>query len=432
MRQLETEVCIVGAGAAGLAAARMLTAYGVPSLILEASPRVGGRIRTLRQSGWELPIELGAEFVHGRPSPTLAVLGGRQRLAKVPEKRVCVGRDVREMPDTWRRFAELLGPASDGPDTDSVLDYLRKRELDEADAELVRLLVEGYHAAPLADVSARSVGEDARDAGVAFEQHRIEAGQDAVLAALEHGIRRGSVQLELGARVTSIEWSAAGATLTAACGEDTLRVSARRCLVTVSIGVLQDALRSGSIRLEPAPARLRDGLSAFAMGSVVKVVLRFEQAPWPENPLAAEASFLHAPESAFRTIWRQAQRGQEQVTLWAGGPRASELASNGSEQLVDLALRSLAEVSGRALESCRRALIEAHHHDFIEDPLTRGAYSYLRPGGGNAAHELAEPFEGTLFFAGEALDIEYPSTVAGALGSGERAARKILSIDSER
>jgi monoamine oxidase len=67
-----------------------------------------------------------------------------------------------------------------------------------------------------------------------------------------------------------------------------------------------------------------------------------------------------------------------------------------------------------------------HHHDFDHDPFARGAYSYLRPGGGEAHAELARPIDGTLFFAGEGTDVDYPGTVGGAIQSGERAAHELL------
>jgi monoamine oxidase len=72
-------------------------------------------------------------------------------------------------------------------------------------------------------------------------------------------------------------------------------------------------------------------------------------------------------------------------------------------------------------------LIEALHHDFERDPYVRGAYSYVRPGGEQAPRALAEPWDDTIFFAGEALDLEHPGTVAGALGSGAHAARRLLA-----
>jgi monoamine oxidase len=432
MRRIETEVAIVGAGVAGLATARTLAAHGVSSTVLEANSVIGGRIRTLRRPDWALPIELGAEFMHGRPATTLALLGESPGLLKVPEKRARVGAVIEAMPNTWQRFAALVGPASEASPSQSVHQYLQERNPKPEDAALVRSIVEGYDAAPLDDISAKSVGTDAKEAGADFEQYRLEAGQDSIIARLEHGIRQGAGHIELGARVTSIDWAPAGVTLEVTTPAEELLVSARRCVLTVSIGVLQTPGVDGGIELRPFPSALKSAIFSLGMGDVVKVVLRFERAPWPRAPVAADATFLHAPEAAFPTIWRERRDGQEQVTLWAGGPPASALRGQSTHELDSLALRCLAEVSGESSLDCRRQLIEAHHHDFTRDPLTRGAYSYVRAGAVEPWRLLAEPLGETLFFAGEAFDIEYATTVAGALGSGERAARRILTLHRER
>ena len=116
------------------------------------------------------------------------------------------------------------------------------------------------------------------------------------------------------------------------------------------------------------------------------------------------------------------------LALGAGPIPATMLSDDSDLQrnLIAAALDSLARAIGRPSRDCRAALIEAHHHDFQRDPFFLGAYSHVRPGGRDAARALAEPLDETLFFAGEALDREYPGTVAGALASGERAARLLL------
>src|SRR4051812_41302922 len=108
---VETDVAIVGAGAAGLSAARLLSRRGLHCYVLEAASTIGGRLRTVRRPGWSMPIELGAEFVHGRPSPTLALDGGAIGLVPVPEHRVMAGTPPRPMPRTWQRFAAALEKA---------------------------------------------------------------------------------------------------------------------------------------------------------------------------------------------------------------------------------------------------------------------------------------------------------------------------------
>jgi len=424
---VETEVAIVGAGVAGLAAARSITRFGIHCCVLEAAPVVGGRLRTLRRPGWQMPIELGAEFVHGRPGPTLALDGGAVRLVAVPEHRVSIDARVQPLLDAWPRFARALAGARDAPSAESVAQYLARTSLAQGDHGLVRMLVEGYHAAPTADVSARVVARDAGKVAADFRQYRTADGYDRVLASLEHGISAEHCLIELGARVRLVRWGPGRVTLEGDGHAGPFRVRCQRALVTASVGVLQTHHAAGGIAFDPLPVEFRSNLARLAMGHVFRVVLRFEQASWPLTPDGVEPSFVHVPSARFSTLWREARAGQVQLTAWAGGPPAQELSGLDEAALLDEALASVARATSTTIGSCRAQLIEAHYHDFNRDPLTRGAYSYVRPNGEHAADDLAQPWQDTLFFAGEALDRQYPGTVAGALGSGEHAARRLLS-----
>jgi len=424
---VETDVAIVGAGVAGLAAARSLTRFGIRCCLLEAAPVVGGRLRTLRRPGWEMPIELGAEFVHGRPGPTLALDGGAIGLVAVPEHRVCVDSKVHSLLDTWPRFARALAGARDAPSAESVAQYLAHTSLAEGDHGLVRMLVEGYHAAPTTDVSVQVVARDAEKVAADFRQYRTADGYDRVLASLEHGISADQCQIELGARVRRVRWRPEQVTLEGEGHSGSFRVRSKRALVSVSLGVLQTRADQGGIHFDPLPAEFQRALSLLAMGHVLRVVLRFERTPWPRTPDGLEASFVHVPNARFGTVWREARASQVQITAWAGGPPARELSGLDEPALLDEALASVARATSTSVGTCRAQLIEAHFHDFNRDPLTRGAYSYVRPNGEHAAESLAQPWQETLFFAGEALDLQYPSTVAGALGSGEHTARRLIS-----
>jgi monoamine oxidase len=423
----EAEVIIVGAGVSGLAAARLLTRFGVSCLVVEASARIGGRLHTVRRPGWTLPIELGAEFVHGRPATTLALGGGAVHLVHVPEQRMRGGDSPRPMQRTWQRFAELMQPATSAPEHESVGDFLERADLAPEDRELVQLMVEGYHAAPCSDVSARVVAADAQSSAVDFEQYRSSVGYDTVLAELEHDLSQRPCRIQLLTRVRRVDWSRGHVRLSAEASGAPCELHARACVVTTSIGVLASAPNEGGIDFRPLPPAFREALPLLGMGHVSRVVLRFHDGPWLSAHAGHEVSFVHAPEEPFQTFWREARAGQEQITAWAGGPRALELAALDDTALYDTALRALSRAVGAEYERCRSALLEAHHHDFERDPFTRGAYSYVRPGGEHAAKALAAPCEGTLYFAGEALDSQYPATIAGALGSGEHAARQLLA-----
>lgn len=422
---LETEVVVIGAGAAGLSAARLLAKHGLQTLVLEAASAIGGRIHTLRVPEWRLPIELGAEFVHGRPAPTLAF--DDLELAQVPEQRMLAGPPPRPLPDVWKRFAAAMHDARDAPASESVLGYLERRALPEPERDLVRMLVEGYHAAELADVSARSLAEDAAASAGDFRQYRPARGYDSLLRALEHDLSGGNCRILLQARVRLIAWQKGSVIVSADRDGDELEIRARRCIVTASVGALRAGPSNGGIDLRPLPDGFDQALSGLGMGQVVRLVLRFERAPWLEAIGGRMPTFMHVTDAPFETFWRQSETGQEQLTAWAGGPKASELARLDAAACVDAALRSLAKATQQTFVSCKDRLLAAHTRDFSSDPLIGGAYSYVRPGASDPARALREPNADTLFFAGEALDLRYPATVAGALGSGEHTARKLLT-----
>jgi monoamine oxidase len=395
---------------------------GVKSVVFEANNLVGGRIRCIKPPNWPMPVELGAEFVHQRPAPTLALVGDAE-LVKVPDVRCEVGAAVRSMPNVWSRFATLLEPAREAPTSQSMHDYLESGPFADDSARLVRSMVNDYHAVGLDEVSARAIARDAASLHE-FEQFRITGGQGLLLDTLVQSLQRANVPIQVGTLVRNIAWRPNDVTLQAIVGQETKTIRARRCLVTVSVGVLQ-AAAAGGINIEPYPPALRTHLNSLGMGNVVKLVLRFSQPQWPETSPVRDATFLHFPDATFKTLWHQQQDDFEQITAWVGGPAATALAEQHPALVMEEALIQVARLGNRSLSACRRDLLQIHHHDFVNDPTTRGAYSFVRPAGEQAARALSEPMEKTLFFAGEALDLEYPATVAGALASGTRAARKI-------
>ena len=154
------------------------------------------------------------------------------------------------------------------------------------------------------------------------------------------------------------------------------------------------------------------------MGQVVKVVLRLRSRLEPGVPFPdSTPDFLHDPKSDFPTLWLQTQGHQTQLTAWAGGPKAKDLTILSADELRERAVRAVAQSLGLDENALHREVLESHSYDFNQDPLTRGAYSYVRPGGSHASRKLSLPLADTLFFCGEALDLAYPGTVAGALGN---------------
>lgn len=417
-------VAIVGAGLSGLAAARTLARHRVRSVIFEAASELGGRVRTHHRPGASLPVELGAEFVHGDPRPMLALAEAYGiELDEVRERHTVKTRGkVHEEADFWGHFSSLMRRAQSSAEDVTAEGFLDANALTERDGSLARLMVEGFHAAPMRDVSARALAEDATSVG-SQRQFRVRGGYDRVIRALVRDCDPEWVTFERGARVRRIQWSKGGVTLSGEQDGRGFERVARRCLVSVSLGVLAASAREG-IEFSPALSDRSAALSRLGMAQVTKVVLTFARSAFP-RPLDDDA-FLHDPNATFPTFWARSAGDELQITAWAGADKSTALAGVARESLAERACTDLSVWLDQPPARLEAALVDAHHFDFANDPLTRGAYSYVRPAGLKAAAELAKPIDGTLFFCGEALSPTYAATTSGALGSGQHAARSIL------
>lgn len=418
-------VAIVGGGLSGLAAARALACRGVRSILFEAAPELGGRVRTLHRPGSKLPIELGAEFVHGDPRPLLALTEAYGiELDELRERHTVKTRGkLHEEADFWGHFSSLISGAKNSAPNVSAEDFLDANALTERDGSLARLLVEGFHAAPMRDVSAVALAQDASASG-SPRQFRVRRGYDRVVGALVQDCDPEWVTLERGARVRRIEWSKGAVKLAGERQGRPLECVARRCLVSVSLGVLAAPPHEG-IEFSPALRERNAALSGLGMAHATKVVLTFARPAFP-RPLE-DGEFLHDPNGTFTTFWARAAEDELQITAWTGAEKAMALAGQSSELLAQRACTELAHFLEQPEGLVEAALLSVHHFDFTSDPLTRGAYSYVRPSGLDAAAELAKPVEDTLFFCGEALSPGHAATTAGALASGQHAARSILT-----
>jgi monoamine oxidase len=160
---------------------------------------------------------------------------------------------------------------------------------------------------------------------------------------------------------------------------------------------------------------------------VVKVVLQFRNPFWDELDKGRyrDATFFHAPAAPFPTFWTTLPQRTSLITAWAGGPKAEHFASSDDSAIVAQAIESLSALFDARVDVARE-LEAAFVHHWQRDPFARGAYSYETVGGGSARAQLAKPLKNTLFFAGEATDVEDSTTVAGALRSGKRAARQAI------
>jgi len=389
------DVIVIGAGAAGLAAADVLSHARRSVVILEARDRIGGRCWTRQLPGLGIPVELGAEFIHGEAAATYALL----HRARIPA--VMANREQRS-PLNGRlarvnSFAEAQR-AVNGAELDedvSFDDFLSTRRLPNRTKVLARMMVEGFDAADPKRVSARSIIEEWASLGA---QPRPKGGYGALLEWLTHNVLRNGVRLRLESPVSDLRWRQGSV--------EANGVRAKRAIITLPLPL---------IRLKEK----RDALRKLATGPVIRVALAFDEAFWRQR--TKDAAFFHSPKAAFPTFWTPLPMRAPLLTCWAGGPKAARMTGSSSKTLVEQALRSVSSVFGR-LPPLMGALVQ----DWQADRWSRGGYSYVLVGGAGAREALATPLKGTLFFAGEATDSEESGTVAGALRSGQRAAKEVL------
>jgi monoamine oxidase len=431
---LAADVIVVGAGAAGLSAAAQLIRAGRSVLLLEARDRIGGRIWTRQEPELPVPVELGAEFIHGAAPLTHAllaaagaavvragdshwtVIGGKlaRRDALFPQVIAAMRRtDVLAKKDlSFARFLE---------------GYVK---LPRTAKQFARTMAEGFDAVDTGKASARAiVAEWTGDIVGAAPQGRPARGYGALLSALMAQLPSARCMLRTSSTVQRITWSAGSVTVAGEFGGVPFKARAAGAIITLPLGVLQQAPgAAGAVRFLPALQAKSAALRLLASGSIVKMTLRFRSAFWEQahGGRYLGAGFFHAPGAVIPTFWTMGPVSAPLLVAWVGGPAARRLARGSQQALVRAALQSLQGVFGREADVAAE-LQGCYYHDWEHDPFSRGAYSYVRVGGSAARAALAQPLQGTLFFAGEATDTENESgTVTGALHSGLRAANELL------
>ncbi len=421
--------CIVlGAGIAGLSAARALAEAGKRVLLLEAQDRVGGRMRTHYAPALAQPIELGAEFIHGRPPELLALLAEAGLATyEAQGEQLCFLNDkndkndkngkLESCPEDSGAWALLDGMAAVAQaEGDMSFDaFFARSNAGREDKTRARDYVEGFNAADAREIgilglARQQAAEEAIDGDRNF---RIAKGYTALAAYLRDRLLAAGATLKLNTPVHHIAWHPGSATAHNANGESW---TAPKLLCALPLGVLQ----ARSVRFAPEPQAALAAAGSLRAGTVQRMVLQFRSRPW--SPAYEKLHFLFAQPLHPPTFWTTAPRPTPLLTCWVGGPRA--LQTQAAAALRAAALATLENIFGRPLAP---KLIAAHFHDWMADPYTRGAYSSAPAGAAGAAAILAQPIEQTVFFAGEHTDTTgHPGTVHGALRSGLRAAQQVL------
>jgi len=434
MADEETDILIIGAGAAGLAAARELSIAQLKVIVLEARDRIGGRINTHLD---RFPIELGAEFVHGKPPETLTIVErAHLTLQKIPNLHWHVHDGIlTKSGEFWSKVEKLTEEMSEytGPDqafSEFLDDYSRKTQIEDI-RSIATLYVEGFHAAHADNISVHGLNKTNQAAEKIEDdkQFRIQEGYNRLAQTLHDDAVVHGASFHLNAAVDEVNWKRDQVDVLTTAGK---RFKARRLLITLPLPLLQ---RRDEVRFNPSLAETQNAANKLAMGHVIKVLLRFREPFWKDLRVLGEhdsttglkdLTYTHSPDESLPTWWTQFPVITPLLAGWAGGTRAERLSGESDDALLDHALESLTHIFQTSKATLEEMLEEFYTHNWQRDPFSHGAYSYIPIHGTDAPSQLAQPLEDTLFFAGEATNTEgHQGTVHGAIATGLRAAREI-------
>jgi len=438
------DVIVIGAGAAGLAAAAELGRAGLSVSILEARNRIGGRIFTQRDPVCQVPIEFGAEFIHGLPPEIWEPLQARKVvITEVTGEPWCFRKGQLCSCDFFSEVDDILKQMDGRSPDQSFLSFLNRccnakgnpKKREASDRALA--YVTGFNAADPARVGVHWLVQGMR-AEEQIEGHRAFRAANGYQDLLD--IFRGEVQVGIHTQtetvVDSVRWTRGRAEVSAHGVREPRKFETERVLVTVPLGVLQaGAEDEGAVQFSPALPRTKsEALKKLEMGKVIRVTLRFRTRFWDtisppcdERKTLSGMSFLLSDDEWYPTWWTTTPEKMPIITGWAPFRCAERLSGKSHSFVVDRCLQTLSRLLNIGIEKIAPLLEAANFHDWQSDPFSRGAYSYGMVGADGAQETLASPIENTLFFAGEATDTTgHNGTVHGAIASGHRAAKEIL------
>lgn len=414
------DVVVIGAGMAGITAARELAGAHLSVVVVEARNRIGGRIWTLRDF-CNNPVEAGAEFVHGGEAATWPEIrrAGLHVRASPPILRSAfnLGGATRWLPwilvhpGAWPCAGMRRGIARTGPPDLSVREYIEKRGYRGRARILTEMTFLQHLPGSGDDVGVLGMADDGVLDLQTRRNYRIVEGYDSLPRALADGL-----DIRLDCPVDTVFWDSKAVRVRLRNGRE---LEARAAISTLPVGVL----RSGAVRfVPPLPQSKQWALAQMEMGPVLKLLLRFQERFWPGWIEKLECG--PGPINLYWPVFRGADGRPPVLMAYCIGPRAAKLSMVSEEEATEIAIADLQRLFPKA--DPRRALVACQRIDWTRDPFARGGYTFLRRGGRGARACLRAADTGALVWAGAATEWQpIAEIVEAAYRSGLRAAAEV-------
>jgi monoamine oxidase len=406
----EADIVVIGAGAAGIAAARRIAAANRKVIVLEAASQVGGRCVT-DTSTFEVPFDRGARWIHNPETNPMIKLGRAAGLEIMPAptgQKIRIGRRNARASETEEFLAALvkanraIDEASRGRVDVSCASVMPK-ELGDWSGTAEFVLGANFAGKDLKDISAvDKVRAQDRNSAIACRQ-----GLGTLIAKLAEPL-----PLSLSTPASRIEWGNRDAIVQTPAG----KITARAAIITVSSNVLA----SGNIKFAPdIPKRTLDAAAKLGLGSYDHIALLLSG-----NPLGlARDDIMIEQSNSTRTALLYANMSSSSLcSIDVGGSFGRDLSAQGEAAMVAFAIEWLTKLFGSDLA---KAVKKSSATRWNASPYVQGAMSVAPPGAQPSRRALSEPV-GCMYFAGEATHETLWGTVDGAWESGERAAEAAL------
>ncbi|MDX1960722.1 MAG: NAD(P)/FAD-dependent oxidoreductase [Leptospiraceae bacterium] len=406
----EEPVIIIGAGASGLYAAKLLADKGIPFLILEANSRIGGRILSLNGIS-DFPIELGAEEIHGENSlyyklakkMRASVFHNDGEVLLFHKNKLIEESDAEEIVGYNKMSSMIQNLSSYDEEEKTALEYFQKEQ--NQFLYIAEALVGNEHGTNLSRIGMKALSKYNLNWESGEKNYLLKSRSH--LSLIEEICRSVSTRIQLNSKVVEINLDSNSVLVKTESGKE---ITGTAVILTIPISIL----KRNKIKFNPSmPNNYRDAIAKIGMGSGMKIILKFENRFWDKDTTS-----IITPGIIPEFIVSGRKKGSENKIL------TGFLCGENSEKIqrpVETAISELDKIFGG--KNASKNLEDSFVQDWSKEEFIGGTYSYPSLDEENSREKLAVPIEGKIFFAGEAIAGIHYGTIQGALESAVLAVK---------